>query len=234
MSTSFSSIILGSGLVTATGNNIYINGASIFGQQPGPALDLIYGGLTSLYGGLNLASNSDIGLSSQSVTSAFVRSAITLYSRELRSTTYYDGTSPGGTSTIKSLDWENGRLFDRGNDGYYPTTSKKSLDWSARSAYDEIESLTFIWTRDDKRLISSDGYTAVNWGARSLINASGGNSLNWNSNSGVQIACPQGTGAFLPLTNNMFTVQVNETTNKLNFVVKYSTGGVKSGSMDLA
>lgn len=137
--TSFSSIVLGSGLVTASGNNLYLNGLSISGNVP---VDIVRTTGDQTINGIKQFNNLLNG-----------------------PTGYFGDNDPNG---IFSLDLATGSF------NYY-------------------------------------GYPQIDIG-KSHIYKNNIKVIDWSG----------------------FTVRVNETTNKLDFVVKYSNNAVKSGSINLA
>lgn len=86
---------------------------------------------------------------------------------------------------------------------------------------------------DSRLLVSSSPTISVDWENRTLNNNSGTAVLSWGSPSGLQLACK--SGVFVPASANMFSVNLNETTNQLIFRVKYANGAtVKTGILPLS
>lgn len=184
--TSFSSIILGSGLVTTSGNNLYIDGNPISGNIPSDIVrttgDQIING-TKTMGSHILLSGNLIG-------------ATSYYQINLNTPIIYDGSFNSIIDLGNRFLYSTGYVFPFGLPKSIP-----SIDWQSRVLY------------------------------RSGISHP---ALKYGNISGLEIYCRHLTGALIPTTNNMFTVQVNETTNQLSFIVKYSDSTVKSGSISLS
>lgn len=224
--TSFSSIIIGRGLITTSGsngNNLYINNQKI-ASSSGSSMVIDIDG----------------------------------FSNQLRTNRYYGDSF---VANLPVLTWGglNQKMYDNGNENTSYPNNTISIDWSRRGLYTDNGLLTLDWSTDSSlyatncslmypngesaslqwrtaKLIDETGYVSILWKDRVLYPTGTNDRVNmdWSKTQGIQMACVHGTGAFVPVENNMFTVQVNETTNKLNFVVKYSNGVAKSGSMNLS
>lgn len=217
--TSFSSIILGSTLLEATGRNLYLNNKLI---------DYSIGGLKSSknYQGYNSPDGINVA--------SFGSTNLLLFDNGNENYGYGD---PFITQGYKSIDWGKRYLYtENDNDkalSWSVDTDEPQTNCSLLNIYGEA---TLKWR--DYGLIGSDAYSSVNWNIRKLYPSgfSQYGVLDWSINSGIQIACPTGLNntPFKPVDNSYFSFSLDELNNKMSLIVKYSNGTIKSGSINLS
>lgn len=153
----------------------------------------------------------------------------------------YTSNGVYSTAGTPSVDWSNRILYD--------FDEFKSVDWSLRQLIDDQEDLSIEW--QFRELLDENAATSVKWHSRELKDTNDNTTVNWNNsnlvknsevlldwskNSGIQIQCLTGLNntPFKPVNNSNFSFSLDQVNNKMNLIVKYSDGTIKSGSISLS
>lgn len=174
---SFSSIILGNSVVSASGNALYVNGALVSGGGGGavviPADVVRTTGIQSIEGNKTFVDATvfnDLLLGQSSFAISITSGR--MYNATMQPVVSWNDAALNDSVGTLSVQW-NGRML-------YDSSNLESFDWTLRRATNSAGTNTVDW---ENCILKPDAIQSLNWSARTLYDSANTPTLSWEDKS---------------------------------------------------